>query len=98
MPAGLSHASRKAGSLRKFFLILRPVCWPLSRGFYFKIEPDFHLLSQTSEWSLHRRLSLCFPASLETYQREHREFTLSRPVRIGLQSKPCLPHRFQHQA
>jgi hypothetical protein len=29
---------------------------------------------------LNRRLSLCSPASLETYQREHRELALRRPV------------------
>jgi hypothetical protein len=34
----------------------------------------------------HRRLSLCFPASLETYQREHRELALLRPV--GLTARP----------
>jgi hypothetical protein len=28
----------------------------------------------------HRRLSLCFPASLETYQREHPELALLCPV------------------
>src|SRR5580692_1540160 len=35
---------------------------------------------------LHRRLSLCFPASLETYQREHPELALLRPV--GLTARP----------
>jgi hypothetical protein len=35
---------------------------------------------------LNRRLSLCFPASLETYQREHRELALLRPV--GLTARP----------
>jgi hypothetical protein len=39
---------RSAGC--KSFLILRRVCWLLSRGSY-KLEPDFHLLSQASEWS-----------------------------------------------
>src|SRR5216684_7641549 len=33
-----------------------------------------------------RRLSLCFPASLETYQREHPELALLRPV--GLTARP----------
>src|SRR6266404_9102084 len=35
---------------------------------------------------LHRRLSLCSPASLETYQREHPELALLRPV--GLTARP----------
>src|SRR5476651_1298276 len=47
-------------------------------------EPDFHLLAQPVE--LPRRLNLCTPASLETYQREHRELTLLRPV--GLMARP----------
>src|SRR5216684_2657166 len=38
---------------------------------------------------LNRRLSLCFPASLETYQREHRELALLRPV--GLTARPGRP-------
>src|SRR4029077_1007033 len=33
-----------------------------------------------------RRLSWCFPASLETYQREHPELALFRPV--GLTARP----------
>ncbi len=45
--------------------------------FLLQIEPDFHLLAQHL---LPRRLSLCFPASLETYQRGHRELALLRPV------------------
>src|SRR5467141_2937057 len=35
---------------------------------------------------LHRRLSLCFPASLETNQREHPDLTLLHPV--GLTARP----------
>src|SRR6266404_4797832 len=35
---------------------------------------------------LNRRLSLCFPDSLETYQREHPELALFRPV--GLTARP----------
>src|SRR5260370_3659866 len=38
---------------------------------------------------LHRRLSLCFPASLETNQREHPELALLRPV--GLTARPRSP-------
>src|SRR5713226_6891301 len=38
---------------------------------------------------LHRRLSLCFPASLETYQREHPELALLRPV--ALTARPGRP-------
>src|SRR5712664_3838084 len=38
---------------------------------------------------LNRRLSLCFPASLETYQREHPELALLRPV--GLTARPGRP-------
>src|SRR5712691_5483495 len=38
---------------------------------------------------LHRRLSLCFPASLETYRREHPELALLRPV--GLTARPGRP-------
>src|SRR6266481_2043237 len=38
---------------------------------------------------LNRRLSLCAPASLETYQREHRELALLRPV--GLTARPGRP-------
>jgi hypothetical protein len=40
--------SRRASEERgcKFFLILRRVCWPLGRGSYIQIEPDFHLLVQ----------------------------------------------------
>src|SRR5712692_1210718 len=38
---------------------------------------------------LHRRLSLCFPASLETNQREHPELALLRPV--GLTARPGRP-------
>jgi hypothetical protein len=30
------------------FLIPRRACWPLGRGSYFSIEPDFHLLAQPS--------------------------------------------------
>jgi hypothetical protein len=36
---------------------------------------------------LNRRLSLCFPASLETYRRGHPEPVLLRPV--GLTARPC---------
>jgi hypothetical protein len=39
-----------------------------------RIEPDFHLLVQLL-W-LPRRLSLCFPASLETYQQKHQGLAL----------------------
>ena len=53
-------------------------CWPLGRGFYPRIEPDFHLLVQLF-W-LPRRLSLCFPASLETYRRKHQGLALLRSV------------------
>ena len=38
---------------------------------------------------LYRRLSLCSPASLETYQREHPELALLRPV--GLTARPGRP-------
>src|SRR5882757_11543580 len=38
---------------------------------------------------LPRRLSWCFPASLETYQREHPELALFRPV--GLTARPGRP-------
>jgi hypothetical protein len=38
---------------------------------------------------LNRRLSLCFPASLETYRRGHRELALLRPV--GLTARPGRP-------
>src|SRR5882762_5910262 len=38
---------------------------------------------------LNRRLSLCFPASLETNQREHPELALLRPV--GLTARPGRP-------
>src|SRR6266436_5997002 len=45
--------SRRASEERgcKFFLVLRRVCGLLSRGSFLIEEPDFHLLSQTSEWS-----------------------------------------------
>ncbi len=44
MSRGQSRAweERRCNSL----LVLRRVCWPLGRGFYFQIEPDFHLLAQ----------------------------------------------------
>src|SRR5689334_2827669 len=44
--------SRRAREERvcKFLLVLRRVCWLLSRGSS-QGEPDFHLLFQTSEWS-----------------------------------------------
>jgi hypothetical protein len=71
----------------KVFAFLSAWCWPLGRGFYPRIEPDFHLLAQLVR--LPRRLSLCFPASLKTYQREHRELALSCPV--GLTARPGRP-------
>ncbi len=55
-----------------------------SRGSFLVEEPDFHLLAQPF-W-LPRRLSLCFPASLETNQRRHPELALLRPV--GLTARP----------
>ena len=57
---------------------ISPSCWPLGRSFYPRIEPDFHLLVQLF-W-LPRRLSLCFPASLETNQRKHQGLALLRSV------------------
>ena len=41
-------------------------------------EPHFHWLAHG--WPCPARLSLCSPASLETYQRRRRELALSRPV------------------
>ena len=49
------------------------------------VEPDTHLLSQLAP-SFHRGLSWCFPASLETNQREPPEIVLLRPV--GLKARP----------
>src|SRR6266567_6376285 len=74
--------SRRASEERgcKFFLVLRRVCWPLSRGSFLIEEPDFHLLAQP--FQLPRRLSLCFPARVETNQREHPELALLRPVAL----------------
>src|SRR6266481_5628044 len=79
--------SRRATEERgcKSFLILRRVCWPLSRGSCFsRTRLPFAVADQRVV--LHRRLSLCFPASLETYQREHPELALLRPV--GLTARP----------
>ena len=73
---------RSAGT--KLFLISRRVCWPLSRGSFFQIRTRFPFA--VSAFQLHRRLSLCFPASLETNQWEHPELALLRPV--GLTARP----------
>jgi hypothetical protein len=59
--------------LRRVFVASQP--W-----FLFEIEPDFHLLTQPLQ--LLRRLTLCFPASLETYRWEHRKLALLRPVAL----------------
>jgi|SRR5580704_10225960 hypothetical protein len=61
---------------RRVVLTSRP--WFLSLG-----EPDFHLLVQLLRPP---RLGLCFPASLETYQLEHRELALLHTV--GLTARP----------
>src|SRR6266581_2873777 len=82
--------SRRAAEGRgcKSFLVLRRVCWPLSRGSCFsRTRLPFAVSDQRVV--LHRRLSLCFPASLETYQREHPELALLRPV--GLTARPGRP-------
>src|SRR5882762_11263176 len=50
---------------------------------------------------LHRRLSLCFPASLETYQQEHPELYAPSPSRLNgktwqatrRRNPPCSPPR-----
>ena len=52
-----------------------------------RIEPDFHLLSQPKR--LLRRLSWCFPTSLETTQRERRELAFSRSVRYRQDLAGC---------
>src|SRR5437879_8527487 len=49
-------------------------------------RPVSHLLSGDQRVVLNRRLSLCFPASLETNQWEHPELALLRPV--GLTARP----------
>jgi hypothetical protein len=53
--------------------------------FLLGVEPDIPLRSQPSK-GLHRRLSLCTPASLKINQREQRELSLLRPV--GLTARP----------
>jgi len=37
-----------------------------------------------------RRIEFVFPASLETYQREHRKFTLSRPWWASVPIRPLI--------
>src|SRR6266853_104763 len=79
--------SRRAWEERgyKLFRISRRVCWPLSRGSWFsRTRLPFAVSDQRVV--LNRRLSLCFPASLETYQREHGELALFRSV--GLTARP----------
>src|SRR6266851_1225041 len=83
----------------KFFLIPRRVSWPLSRG-------SFSRSNQTSicclrpARGLEQKIEFVFPASLETYQREHPEPALLRPV--GLTARPesarSLSSAFVHQA
>src|SRR5215470_10357557 len=51
------------------------------------LKPDFHLLVQLVRLPI--RLSLCFPASLKTYQREQQGLTLLRPV--ALTARPGRP-------
>src|SRR5262245_12887982 len=68
----------------KFFSAFSASWWPLGDGSYSCIEQGFHLLVLLDR--LHISLSLCFPASLETYQREHRDFVFSYPV--GLTARP----------
>ena len=58
--------------------------------------PVSHLLSGDQRVVLNRRLSLCFPASLETNQWEHPELALLRPAaRPGRQraEETLLVHR-----
>src|SRR5882724_11145124 len=74
---------RSAGT--NSFLILRRVCWPLSRGSY-RVRTRLPFAVSDQRVVLNRRLSLCFPASLETNQREHPELALLRPV--GLTARP----------
>src|SRR5882724_9317715 len=74
---------RSAGT--NSFLILRRVCWPLSRGSY-RVRTRLPFAVSDQRVVLNRRLSLCFPASLETYQRGHPELALFRPV--GLTARP----------
>ena len=81
---GKALPSRREERGCKLFEFFSAWCWPLGRGSYSRIEPDFHLLAQLF-W-LPRRLSLCLPASFETYRREHQEFTLLRSV--GLTARP----------
>ena len=47
------------------------MCWLLSRGSFLSEEPDFHLLAQPLRAA--QKIEFVFPASLETYQREHPE-------------------------
>src|SRR5712692_11772427 len=75
---------RSAGT--KLFLISRRVCWPLSRGSFFQIRTRLPFAVSDQRVVLNRRLSLCFPASLETYQRGHPQLALFRPV--GLTARP----------
>src|SRR5882724_2447892 len=70
---------RSAGT--NSFLILRRVCWPLSRGSY-RVRTRLPFAVSDQRVVLNRRLSLCFPASLETNQREHPELALLRPVAL----------------
>jgi hypothetical protein len=70
----------------KLFPISRRVCWPLSRGSFFQIRTRLPFAVSDQRVVLNRRLSLCFPASLETYQRGHPELAPLRPV--GLTARP----------
>jgi hypothetical protein len=54
------------------------VWWLLSCGSFLSEEPDFHLLAQPLRAA--QKIEFVFPASLETYQREHPELTPLRPV------------------
>src|SRR5215469_6486560 len=92
---GKALPSRREERGCKLFEFFSAWCWPLGRGSYSRIEPDFHWLAQLC-W-LPTRLSLCFPASLETNQREYQGLTLlhsvhltARPGRLALK-KSSLP-------
>ena len=63
-------------------------CWPLGRGFY-SLNRTRLPFAGADGFRPPRRLSLCFPASLETYQREHHELALACPV--GLTARPGRP-------
>jgi hypothetical protein len=77
--------SRRASEERgcKFSLISSPRVLASRPWFLDRTRLPF---AWRSVFLLPRRLSLCFPASLETYQREHWKLALLRPV--GLTARP----------